>query len=205
MDSKYQIKNIEELCSLYGTPSEASLKKQTAFLQPHYQSIIKASPFVTIATLGEMGLDVSPRGDAAGFVRIIDDNTLAIPDRRGNNRLDSLRNIIHNPQIALLFFVPGLGETLRVNGTAYISAEPELLASFAVNGREPATVLVVKVESAFFQCSRAIKRSGLWNGISQDISQLPTPGKILEDLTNADIDGDKYDRELPARIAETLY
>lgn len=205
MDSANHIKTIEQLAQLYGAVGEASIKKEVPYLHAHYQAIIKSSPFAVLATTGPTGLDVSPRGDAPGFVRILDDHTLLLPDRRGNNRIDSLRNIISNPQVALLFFVPGLGETLRVNGTAKISVEPQLLTSFAVNERVPATILIITVESVFFQCSRAIKRSGLWPEIAQDLSQLPSPGKMLSALTNCEIDGDKYDLELPARIENTLY
>jgi PPOX class probable FMN-dependent enzyme len=152
-------------------------------------------------------LDASPRGDAAGFVSVLDEKTLLIPDRRGNNRLDSLRNIIQDPHVALLFLVPGLGESLRVNGCAKISVDPELLNRFIVNGKPPKTVLVINVETVFFQCSRAIHRSGLWQPISESSSRpvIPSPGKILADLTDSAIDGEKYDRELPERIKSTLY
>jgi uncharacterized protein len=175
-------------------------------LHPHYQAIINASPFAVLATSGKDGLDVSPRGDAAGFVKIQDEKTLIIPDRRGNNRLDSLRNIIQDPHVALLFLVPGLGETLRVNGRASISTDPELLNQFIVNDKPPKTVLIIHVEATFFQCSRAIHRSGLWK-LNQEANKqlIPTPGKILADLSNATIDGEKYDRELPERIKSTLY
>jgi len=204
--NKHQIINIEELKSLYEDAGEASIKKEISYLHPHYQAIIKASPFAVLATNGENGMDASPRGDAPGFIRVQDEHTLLLPDRRGNNRLDSLRNILHDPRVALLFLVPGLGETLRVNGRASISIDPELLNQFAVNNKLPKTVLIIHVETAFFQCSRAIHRSGLWktkNGKSN--LSIPTPGKILSDLTNAAIDGEKYDRELPERIKNTLY
>ena len=204
--NKHQIINIEELKSLYEDAGEASIKKEISYLHPHYQAIIKASPFAVLATNGENGMDASPRGDATGFIRVQDEHTLLLPDRRGNNRLDSLRNILHDPRVALLFLVPGLGETLRVNGRASISIDPELLNQFAVNNKLPKTVLIIHVETAFFQCSRAIHRSGLWktkNGKSN--LSIPTPGKILSDLTNAAIDGEKYDRELPERIKNTLY
>lgn len=204
--NKYQITRIEELTSLYDDAGEASIKKEVSYLHPHYQAIINAAPFVVLATSGKDGLDVSPRGDAAGFVKLQDEKTLIIPDRRGNNRLDSLRNIIQDPRVALLFLVPGLGETLRVNGQASISTDPELLNQFIVNEKPPKTVLIIHVEAAFFQCSRAIHRSGLWKPNQEANKQLiPTPGKILADLSNATIDGEKYDRELPERIKSTLY
>ena len=204
--SEHQITSIEELTSLYDDVGDASIKKEISYLHPHYQAIIKASPFAVLATSGKDGLDVSPRGDAAGFVKIQNEKTLIIPDRRGNNRLDSLRNIIQDPRVALLFLVPSLGETLRVNGQASISTDPELLNQFIVNGKPPKTVLIIHVEAAFFQCSRAIHRSGLWKPNQEANTQLiPTPGKILEDLSNTTIDGEKYDRELPERIKSTLY
>jgi len=204
--NKYQITNIEELKNLYDDAGEASIKKEISYLHPHYQAIIKASPFAVLATTGENGMDVSPRGDAPGFISILDEHTLLLPDRRGNNRLDSLRNILQDPRVALLFLVPGLGETLRVNGRASISIDPELLNQFAVNNKPPKTVLVIHVETAFFQCSRAIHRSGLWQAQNEKSNlSIPTPGKILSDLTNAVIDGEKYDRELPERIKTTLY
>ncbi len=190
---QYQITSIKELTNLYDDAGEASIKKEVSYLHPHYQAIINASPFAVLATCGEDGLDVSPRGDAAGFVKIQDEKTLIIPDRRGNNRLDSLRNIIQDPRVALLFLVPGLGETLRVNGRASISTDPELLNQFIANEKPPKTVLIVHVEAAFFQCSRAIHRSGLWKPNQETNKQLiPTPGKILADLSNAAIDGEKY-------------
>jgi len=202
----HQITTIEELTNIYDAASEASIKKEVSYLHPHYQVIINASPFAVLATSGPEGLDASPRGDAAGFVHIKDEKTLLIPDRRGNNRLDSLRNIIHDSRVALLFLVPGLGETLRVNGEAIISKDPELLNQFSVNGKPPKTVLVIHVETVFFQCSRAIHRSGLWQAKNEaQLRSIPTPGKILADLSNSTIDGEKYDRELPQRIQSTLY
>jgi uncharacterized protein len=203
---KYQITSIDELKSLYEDAGEASIKKEISYLHPHYQAIIKASPFAVLATNGNDGMDASPRGDAPGFINGLDEHTLLLPDRRGNNRLDSLRNILYDSRVALLFLVPGLGETLRVNGRATISTDPELLNRFLVNNKLPKTVLIIKVETVFFQCSRAIHRSGLWQARDETTKPLiPTPGKILADLTNAAIDGEKYDRELPERIKATLY
>lgn len=160
---------------------------------------------MVLASIGPNGLDASPRGDTSGFVEILNEKTLVIPDRRGNNRIDSLRNIIHNPQIALLFFVPGLGETLRVIGEAGISVDPELLHRHSVDGKAPKTVLIVQVKSVFFQCSRAVRRSNLWQLSQPTERKLPSPGTILADLTSNHIDGEKYDRELPDRIKDTLY
>jgi uncharacterized protein len=201
----YQLTDTTQLEELYGDIAEASIKKEVDYLHPRYQEIIKASPFFVLASHGPDGLDTSPRGDAPGFVEILDEKTLVIPDRRGNNRLDSLRNIIHNPQVALLFFVPGLGETLRVIGNAIISVDPILLQRHSIDNKAPKTVLIIQVKSVFFQCSRAIRRSNLWQLLQPVDTQLPSPGRILAELTSNQIDGEKYDRELPERIKNSLY
>ena len=159
-----------------------------------------------LATVGPGGLDCSPRGDAPGFVHLLDDKTLLIPDRRGNNRIDSLRNLLADPRVALLFLIPGLAETLRVNGRCRINTDPELCAQFAVGSKVPKLVLVVSVEAVFFQCSRALVRSKLWDpSTSVAPGTLPTPGKILADISSQRIDGAVYDRELPERVKSTLY
>ncbi|MCY1368178.1 pyridoxamine 5'-phosphate oxidase, FMN-binding family [compost metagenome] len=200
------IDTIAQLEALFGQPGEASLKKEVPYLHPSYQALIAASPFAVLATTGPGGLDASPRGDAPGFVAVQDDKTLLLPERRGNNRIDSLRNIVADPRVALLFLIPGVGETLRVNGRARISAAPALLARFAVEGRAPQCVIEITVETVFFQCARAIQRSKLWAPVPQDAPRtVPTPGAILSALTDAAFDGATYDRELPARQRSTLY
>jgi PPOX class probable FMN-dependent enzyme len=200
------IQSEQELKALFDDVAPASLRKETAFITPHYQALIEASPFAMLATSGIGGLDASPRGDMPGFVQVQDRHTLLLPERRGNNRIDSLRNIIEDPRVGLLFLVPGLGETLRVNGTARISVQPELLARLAVDDKPPKCVLVIHVEAVFFQCARAILRSGLWDASRwPDISSLPSAGKILAALTDNEIDGRKYDAELPTRQRATLY
>ena len=200
------IDTIAELEALFGPVGEASLRKEVPTLHPHYQALIKASPFAVLGTVGPGGLDVSPRGDPAGFVEVQDERTLLLPERRGNNRVDSLRNIVADPRVALLFLIPGVGETLRVNGRATISVEPALLERFAMNGQLPKCVLVIGVETALFQCARAIVRSNLWQAVPLDAPRpVPTPGEILEALTQASIDGAAYDRELPQRQRTTLY
>lgn len=140
-----------------------------------------------------------------GFVEIVNDKILVIPDRCGNNRIDSLRNIMQNPQVALLFFVPGIGETLRVIGEASISVDPELLERHSVDARVPKTVLIIRIKSVLFQCSRAIRRSNLWQLSQPTTMNLASPGTILAELTSNQIDGEKYDKELPCRIKNTLY
>jgi PPOX class probable FMN-dependent enzyme len=201
----HTITSLTQLEALFGAVGDASLKKEVDYLHPAYQALIKASPFAVLATAGPGGLDASPRGDPPGFVAIQDDKTLLLPERRGNNRIDSLRNLLVDPRMALLFLVPGAGETLRVNGRASITTEPGLLQRFAMEGKPPLCVIVIKVESVFFQCARAIQRSRLWQAVPQGRPDVPTPGAMLQALTAAAIDGEKYDRELPARQKSTLY
>src|ERR1700754_4816452 len=184
----HRIEDLATLAALYGEPGEASIRKKVDHLHPHYRAIVEAAPFAVLATAGPEGLDASPRGDAPGFVVVEDEHTLLLPDRRGNNRVDSLRNVIRDPRVALLFLVPGMGETLRVNGCAHISIEPELLARFEVDGKLPRSVLVIRVETVYFQCSRAVVRSGLWEAPRHvPRERLPSPGAILSALTQAQI------------------
>lgn len=200
------ITRIEDLEALYGPPAETSLVKEVDRVTPHYRAFIEASPFVVLATAGPEGLDCSPRGDARGFVRVHDDRTLMLPDRHGNNRIDSLRNLVRDPRAALLFVVPGSGNTLRVNGRAQVSADPDLLASFAVEGKAPRTVLVMAVEAVYFQCARAIIRSGLWDPKNHvDPAALPSVGRILAALSDDRVGGDDYDRVWPERAKASLW
>jgi len=202
----YLVSTAEQLDALFGEVGEASRKKEVSFVHPHYRALIEASPFAVLATSGPGGLDASPRGDPPGFVVVEDEHTLLLPERRGNNRADSLRNLLSDPRMALLFLIPGLGETLRVNGRASISIEPALLERFSVDGRLPKCVLVIQVETVFFQCARAIHRSKLWQPVTPTGKpNVPSAGAILEALTDQEIDGDKYDREAPARQQSTLY
>lgn len=200
------IQNVEELEALYGTPGETSLVKELDRIIPEYAAFIEASPFVALATGGPEGLDCSPRGDLPGFVRIEDERTLMMPDRHGNNRVDSLKNIVRDGRVGLLFLVPGSGTTLRVNGCARLSIDPELRASFAVEGKAPRSVIVIAVAAVYFQCARAIVRSDLWNPARHaDPKSLPTPGKILAAVTAERIGGDSYDREWPERARKTMW
>ncbi|MES2423054.1 MAG: pyridoxamine 5'-phosphate oxidase family protein [Pseudomonadota bacterium] len=204
--SAHQITTAEQLAALFGPVGEASVRKEVAYLHPHYCALIAASPFAILATSGPGGLDASPRGDAPGFVVVENSTTLLLPERRGNNRADSLHNLLADPRMALLFLIPGLGETLRVNGSARISVEPALLQRFVVQGQPPKCVLVVTVDAVFFQCARAIQRSALWRGLAADRpAGLPSPGTILSALADAGINAEKYDRELPERQRNTLY
>ncbi len=201
------ISDLAQLEAIYAPPPvAASTVKETNRITPHYQRLIEASPFVALATCGPEGLDCSPRGDGRGFVRIADERTLILPDRRGNNRIDSLRNIVRDPRVALLFLLPGSGTTFRVNGRAAISADPELLTSFAIDGKAPRTAIVITVEVAYFQCARAIVRSGLWDSARHvDPKSLPTPGEILAALSSGEVGGKTYDDAWPARAAASLW
>jgi PPOX class probable FMN-dependent enzyme len=198
------ITSLADLEALYGEPNPASLLKETDRVTPEYRAFIEAAPFTVLATAGPEGLDCSPRGDGPGFVRVANDRTLLIPDRRGNNRIDSLRNILRDPRIALLFLVPGVGETLRVNGRAGISVAPDLLRSFEMQGNPPRSVLVGVVEAVYFQCSRAIVRSKLWDPVERQRRPVPTAGDMLAAIDQG-FDGKAYDAALPERVRQTLY
>jgi len=200
------ITDLAALDALYAGVDERSIVKVTDHVHPMYRAWIEAAPFAVLSTVGPEGVDASPRGDGPGFVTVKDPHTLLLPDRRGNNRADSLRNIVRDPRVALLFLVPGQGETLRVNGTGAILAEPALLRRFAMNGKPPRTVLSVHVQEVYFQCSRAVVRADLWNPARHTArGALPTPGAILAALSAERHGGDEYDRALPERVQATLY
>jgi PPOX class probable FMN-dependent enzyme len=200
------INTVEELAALYGQPSETSLVKEVPALTPEYRALIEASPFVALATSGPEGLDCSPRGDLAGFVRVHDERTLMMPDRRGNNRTDSLRNIVRDPRVALLFLIPGSGTTLRCNGKAHLSTDAALLQSFAVQGQAPRSVIVMAIETVYFQCARAIARSDLWNPAKHvDPKTLPTSGQILARCSDNRVGGEAYDQEWPERAKKSMW
>jgi PPOX class probable FMN-dependent enzyme len=202
----FQIATMEQLESIYGEPRPVAVLKEVGEITDGYAKLIEAAPFIAIATSGPEGLDCSPKGDPAGFVRILDRKTLAIPDRPGNNRVDGMRNLVRDPRIALLFLIPGVGETLRVNGRAAISVDPALLQSFAIADKLPRAVIVVTVERVYFHCSKAIVRSKLWSEASKvDRAALPSTGSIIAELSNGRFGGDAYDREAPARIQAELY
>ncbi len=200
------IATIEQLEAIYGQTNDASTVKVADRVTPSYRVMIEKSPFAALATVGPEGLDCSPRGDLSGFVRIHDEKTLMMPDRRGNNRIDSLRNIVRDPRVALLFLIPGSGNTLRVNGRAHVSADPKLLASFKMEGKAPRTVIVMTVDEIYFQCARAIVRSDLWNPDRRvDPRSLPTPGQILAEMSSGRVGGAEYDRAWPERARQTMW
>lgn len=200
------IRSLDELETIYGQPGEASLIKEIPKVTPQYRAYIEKSPFVALATSGPEGLDCSPRGDLPGFVRIHDEKTLMIPDRAGNNRVDSLRNIVRDPRVGLLFMIPGVGNTIRANGRAVLSIEPELLQSFAVQGKPPRSVIVFTIETIYFQCARAIVRAHLWDAEAHvDPKSLPSAGQILAEMSDARVGGEEYDRAWPERAANTMW
>lgn len=203
---QYVVASVEQLASLYDPAGENSLRKEARRLTPEYRRWLERAPFMALATSGPGGLDCSPRGDRVGdLCRVVDEATLIIPDRRGNNRLDSLRNIVADPRIGLLFMIPGITETLRINGRAHLSIDPELLASLAVDGKGPVTAIVVGIEAVYFQCARALIRSGLWDpGARADAAEVPTAGQMTRSANPA-FDAESYDTALRPRQHGSLY
>lgn len=194
------------LTELYGAASPGSLTKEIDHINAEYRAFVEKAPFVVLASVGPEGLDCTPRGDPAGFVRVVDERTVLIPDRRGNNRIDTLRNLVRDPRISLLFLIPGVGETLRINGRAEITADPVLCASFEMQGKAPRTVIRVKVERVYFQCPKALVRSRLWSADALvPRSALPSAGQIMQAISRNAIDGRAFDEAFPERIKQTMY
>ncbi|KQV27674.1 pyridoxamine 5'-phosphate oxidase [Rhizobium sp. Root1203] len=200
------ITTLEELGAIYGGGlSQASVAKVTKHLTPLYRQMIEVSPFVALATVGPEGLDCSPRGDIGGVVRVVDDKTLHMPDWRGNNRVDSLSNIVRDPRLALMFLIPGSNTTMRINARGVVSNDEALVASFEMDGRNPRTVIVITIDEVYFQCARALMRSELWNPEHfVDTGSLPTPGLMLKAATD-EFDHETYDREWAGRAAKTMW
>ena len=206
MTTSHAITSMAELDALYGEPVPAAKLKEIDYISKHYRRFIETSPFMILATSGPEGLDCSPRGDPAGFVRVADERTLMIPDRRGNNRVDSLRNIVRDPRVALLFLVPGVGETMRINGRAAISTDPELCASFEMQGKPARCVIVVTAERVYPQCPKALVRSKLWDPEVQiPRSALPSMGQMLQAVAKTEFDAKAYDAAYPERLRQTIY
>jgi uncharacterized protein len=199
------ISTLADLEALYDAVNPNSLRKETKHLTPEYRRMLEAAPFCAVATSGPGGLDCSPRGDPKGFMRVLDPRTVAFADRRGNNRLDTLKNLIADPRIALLFLVPGANETLRINGRATLTREPALVESFAMDGKRPVCVVTVAIDAVYFQCARALIRSRLWDAsLHADRQTLPTAGEMSRSA-DATFDAETYDAALPGRQAATLY
>ena len=200
------ITNVEALEAIYGEPVKQALVKEIDHISDHYRTFIERSPFMVLSSVAEEGLDCSPRGDPPGFVRVIDEKTVIIPDRRGNNRIDTLRNIVRDPRVSLLFLVPGVGETLRINGRARISVDPDLCISFDMNGKTPRSVIIVTADRVYFQCQKALARSRLWDpDMHIERKELPTAGDILQALNTDQFDGNTYDKNYPERLKNTIY
>ena len=206
-DESNNISTKEELRSLYKEPSLLVQQKVLQTLDEHCSAMIRLSPFVCIATCGEDGsLDISPRGDPPGSIQVLDSSHLLIPDRTGNNRLDTLTNLTSNSQIALFFVVPGIIESLRVSGVAQIITDDPRLESCQINGKTPTTGILVEVRKVFLQCGKAIKRSGLWDGTYQiDRDDLPSFGKMLADQTDTEMTVDDLDRAIDEAYEKRLY
>jgi uncharacterized protein len=201
----HTITTLEELEALYHPVNPVAILKEIDHVSAHYARFIETSPFVIMSTCGPEGLDCSPRGDPAGFVRVADPKTLMIPDRRGNNRVDSLRNIVRDPRIALLFMIPGIGNTMRVNGRATLSTDPTLCESFAMRGNPPACIIVVHVESIYPQCQKALVRSKLWEQDTQiPRDTLPSLGEMMQAL-DPTFEGAAYEAAYPKRMEQTIY
>ncbi len=207
--SIHVITDEAELREIIGRPTETVLSKITDHVNELTRQFIERSPYVCVGTMApDGGLDVSPRGDAPGFVRIVDERTLLIPDRPGNRIADTLTNLLADPRIALLFLIPGIGDTFRVNGRAVITDDAELLAPSAVDGKLPKLGLLVAIEEAYTQCSKASIRSDIWNPEKHiQRSALPSSGEILRSLASTEFDAEEYDRERAERYArgEGLY
>jgi len=198
--------DLERIYGAFGAVGEASTVKVADHITPHYRRFVEAAPFLALATSGPEGLDCSPRGDRPGFVRVADPRTLLLPDRRGNNRIDSLRNVLRDNRVGLMFLIPGIGNALRVNGRAAIDDDPELCASFAIDGKAPRTVMVILVGEVYFQCARALIRSGLWRAETHiDPKTLLTPGQILAGLSDGRVGGETYDAAWAERAKQTMW
>lgn len=209
LDEAYVIRAEQDLRQHYRVPSQRALDKQLERLEQHGKRFIQHSPFLCISTSSEDGwADCSPKGDAPGFVKILDDQTIAIPDRPGNNRLDSLTNLLANPRIGLVFLIPGVDETLRINGRAEITTDPDLLAGFEVRGKLPTTAIVVHIEEAYLHCPKALIRADLWSRARNGQENFPTLTKMLTDQLGENLEGEeleKAEQEYQIKIEQTLY
>jgi hypothetical protein len=204
MIDPHAVTSLAELEALYAAPSELVKNKATDRVDARTAAFIAASPFVLLGTSGARGIHITPRGDAPGFVTVADERTLILPDRRGNNRLDALRDILEDDRVSLLFLVPGVGETLRVHGTARITTDPALRAAHIAQGKEPATLLVVSVRELFMQCAKALMRSRLWEGRTRP-AEVPSMGELLAAQTPGRVTAAQVDADYPERMRTTMY
>jgi len=188
--------------------SERSLWKEIDHVNDLYRQFIEASPFLVLATQGENGIDCSPRGDPPGFVRVASAQCIQIPDRKGNNRLDSMRNILQNPSVGIIFLIPNVGETLRISGQAEILVDAELCESFAINGKPASSVMSVQVEKVYYQCQKALLRSGLWEQASGARGDLPTAGQLAKHFSarnGVDFDAESYDADYADHMKKSIF
>ncbi|MEM8793197.1 MAG: pyridoxamine 5'-phosphate oxidase family protein [Pseudomonadota bacterium] len=205
MDNSHILTSEAEIEALYGEPVSRSITKEIDHLNAPYRRFIELSPFCVIASAGPEGLDATPRGDPAPLVRVVDERTLMLPDRRGNNRADTLRNLVRDDRIAMIFMIPGSGSTVRVNGRAVISVDPDLLATFEMQGKLPRSVIVVTIERVYFHCVKAFHRAKLWEQETWPAkSDVPTAGEMVK-AVEPDFDAVSYDTGYPAHMAKTIY
>jgi len=198
------ITTLDDLHAHYGQPGETATVKVTSYLTPAYRAWLDRARFCVLSTVGPEGTDGSPRGDEGPVVSVLDPQTLALPDWHGNNRIDSLRNIVRDGRVSLMFLIPGANNAMRVNGTARLTADPDLRARFQRNGKHPWSVIVIRIAEVYSQCARSLIRSGLWTG--GDRSQgLPTVGDMLREISQGRIDGKAYDADWPGRAAKTMW
>jgi hypothetical protein len=198
------IETIEHLEKVYSAPSGASIIKVCSKLTPGHRSWVEHSKLCILSTVGPEGTDASPRGDEEPVARILDDETLAIPDWRGNNRIDSLRNIVRDKRVSLMFFVGGSNNVIRVNGHAYVTIEREVIQKLSRKNASPRSVIIVKIGEVYSQCARALIRANHWNE-RPDLTTLPTIGELLKEAANGDFDAQTYDKEWTARAAKTMW
>jgi len=205
-----KIDSIEMLETVYSAPvGERSLWKEIDHINELYRQFIEASPFLILATYGDKGVDCSPRGDPPGFVRVVAPDCVQIPDRRGNNRLDTMRNIIQHPQVGIIFLVPNVGETIRISGQAEILVDAELCNSFSIKGKSATSVLSIKVQKVYYQCQKAIARSRLWDAESYiERSELPSAGQMAKFFSlqhGVEFDAESYDENYAEHMRQTIY
>lgn len=198
------VESINTLEAIYGEAAGASLQKVASQLTPAYRAWIERSKLCILSTVGPDGTDASPRGDDGPVVRELDPSTLAMPDWRGNNRMDSLRNIVDDPRVSLMFFVNGSHNVIRVNGTAKITLDPQILESFSHKGKNPRSVIVISINEVYSQCSRALLRARIWDGQS-NAEGLPSMGDILREQTSGEVDGLAYDQNQAERVKKTMW
>jgi uncharacterized protein len=190
----------------YGKPVEAAIQKVSPRITPAYRRLIEASPFFMLASAGPEGLDCSPRGDRTDAFRLLDDRTIVIPDWKGNNRIDTLSNIVRDPRIAMLFLIPGSTTTVRLNGTAFVTLDAELLASFERDGKHPRSAIVICLGEIYTQCGKAVVRADLWNPQNHgDPAALPSVGEILAEVTQGKVSAQEYEIGRKARLADGIW